>query len=114
VRELFKVVTDFNEINVDQTKEYAFSMANTYSGDSQSGQFADEIIRLVAFAKSEDAEYRLRSLAMLLPTEKLQSTFCNVDNAIHMYISIVMSSCAGERYFSKMALIEKQIALHHI
>jgi hypothetical protein len=37
---VFKVAIDFNEINADQIREYAVSMANIYSGDLQSGVFA--------------------------------------------------------------------------
>ena len=33
VREVFKVVTDFNDIDAHQIREYAVSMTNPYSGD---------------------------------------------------------------------------------
>ena len=73
-REVFKVVTDFNDIDADQMREYSLAMANTYSGDLQAGEFADEMIQFVDFAKSR--RYRTpSSLAMLLHTEDLLSTF---------------------------------------
>lgn len=49
------------------------------------------------------------SLAMLLHTEDLQSTFSNVEIAIRMYMSIMVSNCSGERSFSKMALIKNKL-----
>jgi hypothetical protein len=108
VREVFKVVTDFNEIDADQIREYAVSMANTYSGDLQSGEFADEMIQFVDFAKSRGCQTP-SSLAMLLHSEDLQSTFPNVEIAIRMYMSIMVSNCSGERSFSKMALIKNKL-----
>ena len=41
VHEVFKVVTDFNDIDADQIREYAVSMANKYSADLHSGDFPD-------------------------------------------------------------------------
>ena len=108
VREVFKVVTDFNEIDADQLREYAVSMANTYSGDLQSGEFVDEMIQFVDFATSRGCRTP-SSLAMLLHTEDLQSTFPNVEIAIRMYMSIMVSNCSGERSFSKMALIKNKL-----
>jgi len=108
VREVFKVVTDFNEIDADQIREYAMSMARTYSGDLQSGEFADEMIQFVNFAKSRGCQTP-SSLAMLLHTEDLQSTFPNVEIALRMYMSIMVSNCSGERSFSKMALIKNKL-----
>ena len=73
-REVFKVVTDFNDIDADQMREYSLAMANKYSGDLQAGEFADDIVQFVDFAKSR--RYRTpSSLAMLLHTEDLLSTF---------------------------------------
>ena len=40
VCEVFKIVIDFNDIDADQIREYAISMANTFSGDLQSGELA--------------------------------------------------------------------------
>ena len=83
-------------------------MANTYSGDLQSGEFADEMIQFVDFAKSRGCRTP-SSLAMLLHTEDLQSTFPNVEIAVRMYMSIMVSNCSGERSFSKMALIKNKL-----
>ena len=104
-REVFKVVTDFNDIDADQMREYSLAMANTYSGDLQAGEFADEMIQFVDFAKSRGCRIP-SSLAMLLHTEDLQSTFPNVEIAIRMYMSVMVSNCSGEQSFSKMALIK--------
>ena len=53
MRKVFKVVTDFNEINAEQIREYAALMASTYPGDlQQSGEFGDEMIQFIEFAKS--------------------------------------------------------------
>ena len=110
VREVFKVVIDFkfNEVNTDQIREYAVSMANIYSGDMQLGEFADEMIQFIDFAKSRGCQTP-SSLAMLLHTEDLQSTFSNVEIAIRMYMSIMVSNCSGERSFSKLALIKNKL-----
>ena len=102
-REVFKVVTDFNDIDADQMREYSLAMANTYSGDLQAGEFADDIVQFVDFAKSRDAEHLLR---WPLHTEDLKSTFPNVEIAIRMYMSVMVSNCSGEQSFSKMALIK--------
>ena len=83
-------------------------MANTYSGDLQAGEFADEMIQFVDFAKSRGCRTP-SSLAMLLHTEDLQSTFPNVEIAIRMYMSVMVSNCSGERSFSKMALIKNKL-----
>ena len=74
MREVFKVVTDFNNMDADQIREYAVSIADTYSGDLRSGEFADELIQFVDFAKSRGCQTP-SSLAMLLHSEDLQSTF---------------------------------------
>ena len=108
VREVFKVVIDFNEVNADQIREHAVSMANIYSGDLQSSEFADEMVQFIDFAKSRGCQTP-SSLAMLLHTEYLQSTFPNVEIAIRMYMSIMVSNCSGERSFSKMALIKNKL-----
>ena len=88
-------------------------MASTYPGDFQSGGFGDEMIQFIEFAKLRGCRTP-SSLAMLLHTEHLQSTFPNVEIAIHMYITIMLSNCSGERSFSKMALIKKQMAQRHV
>ena len=102
MREVFKVVTDFNDMDADQIGEYAVSMANTYSGDLQSGECADEMIQFVDFAKSRGCQTP-SSLAMLLQSEDLQSTFPNVEISIRMCMPIMVSNCSDERPFSKMA-----------
>lgn len=108
VRKVFKVVTDFNDINADQIRECAALMASTYPADLQSGEFGDEMIQFIEFAKSRGCQTP-SSLAMLLHTEHLQSTFPNVEIAIRMYTSIMVSNCSGERSFSKMALIKNKL-----
>ena len=109
VREVFKVVTDFNDIDADQIREYAISLANTYSGDLQSGEFADEMIQFVYFAKSRGCQTP-SSLAMLLHAEELQPIFPNVEIAIRMYMSNKVSNCSDERPFFTVALIETNCA----
>jgi len=44
---MFKDVTDLNEINADQIREYAVSIANIYSRDLQPSEFVDEIIQSI-------------------------------------------------------------------
>lgn len=108
VHDVFKVVTDFNEIDTDHIREYAVSMANTFTKDLQSAEFADEMIQFVDFAKSRDCQTP-SSLAILLYKEDLQSTFPNVEIAVRMYMSVMVSNCSGERSFSKMALIKNKL-----
>ena len=107
---MFKVITDFNDINADQIRECAALMASTYTypADLQCGEFGDEMIQFIEFAKSRGCQTP-SSLAMLLETEHLQSTFPNVEIAIRMYTSIMVSNCSGERSFSKMALIKNKL-----
>ena len=64
--------------------------------------------QFIDFAKSRGCQTP-SSLAMLLHTEDLQSTFSNVEIAIRMYMSIMVSNCSGERSFSKMALIKSKL-----
>jgi len=51
VREVFKVVTDFNENNAEQVRQYVVSMAYIYiyiyiySRNLQPSEFADEMIQ---------------------------------------------------------------------
>jgi len=73
----------------------------------QPSEFADEMIQFIDFATSRGYQTP-SSLAMLLHTEDLQSTFLNVEIAIRLYISIMVSNCSGERSFSKMALIRNK------
>jgi hypothetical protein len=108
VHDVFKVVTDFNEIDTDHIREYAVSMANTFTKDLQSAEFADEMIQFVDFAKSRDCQTP-SSLAILLYKEDLQSTFPNVEIAVRMYMSVMVSNCSGERSFSKMAFIKNKL-----
>jgi len=108
VRDVFKVITDFNELDADHIREYAISMANTYSSDLQSGEFPDEMIQFANFAKSRGCTTP-SSLATLLYTEDLHSTFPNAAIAIRMYMSLMVSNCSGERSFSKMALIKNKL-----
>jgi hypothetical protein len=83
-------------------------MANTYSGDLKSDEFADEMVQFVEFAKSRGC-HTPSSLATLLHSEDLQTTFPNVEIAVRMYMSIMVSNCSGERSFSKMALIKNKL-----
>ena len=46
---------------------------------------------------------------MLLHTENLKSTFPNVEIAIRMFMSVMVSNCSGEQSFSKMALIKNKL-----
>ena len=58
-------VTDFNYIiNAGQIREYAVSMANIYSRDLKPGEFADEMIQFIDFAKARGC-LTPSSLAML-------------------------------------------------
>ena len=50
VREVFKIVTDFNDIDADQIRNMQFQWQ--ISEDLPSGEFADEMIQFVDFAKS--------------------------------------------------------------
>jgi len=88
-------------------------MANKYSGDLQPGEYADEMIQFIDFNKSRGCQTP-SSLAMLLHTEDLQSTFSNVEIAIRMYLSIMVSNCSGERSFDRMALIKNKTAQHYM
>jgi hypothetical protein len=71
------------------------------------------MIQFVDFAKSRGC-HTPSSLAMLMHLEDLQSTFPNAENAIRMYMSIMVSDSSGERLFSKIALIKKQLAQYHV
>ena len=80
-----------------------------YSRDLQPGEFADERIQFIDFVKSIGCQTR-SSLAMLLHTEDLQSTFpIFVEIAIRMYMSIMVSNYSGERSHSKMAFIKDKL-----
>jgi len=66
-----------------------------YSRDLWPSEFADEMIQFTDFAKSRGFQTP-SSLAMLLHTEDVQSTFPNAEMAIRMYMSTMVSNCLGE------------------
>jgi hypothetical protein len=65
--------------------------ANTYSGDLKSDEFADEMVQFVEFAKSRGC-HTPSSLATLLHSEDLQTSFPNVEIAVRMYMSIMVQT----------------------
>ena len=110
MREMFKGVTDFNDIDADHIREYAVSMANAYSGDLQSGEFADEMIQFVDFAKSPRCQTP-SSLAMLLDSEDLQtSAHFSESRSCNSHVDVTkVSNCSGKRSLSKMDLIKNKL-----
>jgi len=85
VREVFKNVTDFNEINTDQIAQYAVSISNIFRLAAYS-EFDDDMIQFIDSAKSRGCQTP-SSLAMLLHIEDLYSTFPNVEIAIRIHVN---------------------------
>lgn len=89
VRDVYRVVTDFCELDADQIRDHAVSMAKTYSTDLQRDEFPDEMVQFVDFARSRGCETP-SSLASLLHAEDLQCTFPNVSIAVRMYMCLMV------------------------
>jgi hypothetical protein len=66
----------------------------------QSGEFGDEMILFIEFVKSRACQ-KMSSLPMLLEKEHLQSTFPNVEIAIHMYTSLWCPTVQANDHLAK-------------
>jgi hypothetical protein len=106
IREVFRVITDFDVLQAEDIRKFLVDLAKTYCADLESSVFPDEMVQFVDFAKSKKSP---ASIAMLLHTEDLQFTFPNVSIALRMYMCLMVSNCTGERSFSKLALIKNKL-----
>ena len=61
----------------------------------------------------DDVEMDVESLELrmyrLLVTKNLETVFPNTIIMLHMYLSLMISNCSGERTFSKLKLIKSQL-----
>ena len=44
-----------------------------------------------------------------LPDKEVKDSFPNVEVALRMYLSLMISNCSGERSFSKLKLIQNRL-----
>jgi hypothetical protein len=107
-RDVFVVISDFNELDSNEIRSCSLKMAQTYPSDLQANEFANEMVHFVEFAKTRKCDTP-SCMAMLIHNEDLHSTFPNVSIALRIYMSIMVSNYSGEQSFSKMALIKSKL-----
>ena len=88
MRDVFAVISDFNELESDEIRRCSSKLAQTYPSDLQADELANEMVHFVEFAKTRKCNTP-SSLAMLMYIEDLHSTFPNVS------VYLMVSNCSG-------------------
>lgn len=73
---------------------------------------SNELVHLTSFAKEyakdKDQSYE-KFLYQLILEKNLESSFCNAEIALRIYLSMMVTNCSGERSFSKLKIIKNRL-----
>jgi uncharacterized protein (DUF2252 family) len=102
----FGFLTD-KQLPVAQIKNRAAALVQSYATDLES-DFVDEFMMLRDMCGTSDQTHcdSVADMLQMLISKKLVNTFPNVHIALRIYLSILGTSCAGERTFSVLKRVK--------
>ena len=103
----FNVIINLCSLSDIDIQNEAKEFIKAYPQDFSS-VFVDEIVQFAGFAKIRSCLTPSKQ-AILLHDEGLADTFPGVYVALRIYLSMMVTSCSGERSFSKLALIKNYL-----
>ncbi|XP_066969168.1 52 kDa repressor of the inhibitor of the protein kinase-like [Macrobrachium rosenbergii] len=110
--EHFGFLNRLEDMDADEISSAAASLVSFYKGDLEPS-LKDELVHFVELVKLDikDNEKIPKELYFykILLDSGLQATFRNVEILLRIYLVLMVSSCSGERSFSKMRMIKSRL-----
>ena len=102
-----------SELSPEKLRAAAKQLIQSYPNDFDIS-FVEELHQFATFAnifadeEPEDISTELFLHRMII-SKRVQDTFPNVEIALRMYLTLMVTNCSGERSFSKLKLIENRL-----
>lgn len=116
-KQLYKIFGVFEELRLsesDKLVEKSKKLASSYPDDLEES-LADEMVQFSSLLKSQIASsinpqknYEIQ-LYKLIKDKQLEATFPNVEIALRIFLSLMVSNCSGERSFSHLKRIKNEL-----
>ena len=110
----FSVFKEMPRLTLPALKEKTKSLVSSYPEDLEDA-LEDEMTQFSALLKTGLASdipsktHYEEQLYKLIRKNNLESTFPNVEIALRIYLSLMVSNCSGERSFSKLKRIKNEL-----
>ena len=113
IAQKFGFFRNITKMNKKDLKAAAQRLVAAYSSDLDH-PFDSEIIKFLAFVQyyinEEPKKVSFEQFCYnLLHDKEVKESFPNVEVALRMYLSLMISNCSGERSFSKLKLIQNRL-----
>ena len=107
VYDKFKLVVNLCEMDDEEIRNEAGKLVLAFPNDFTE-VLADESIQFAAFSKLRSC-LTPSEQAFMLYEEGIADTFPSMNVALRIFLSMMVTSCSGERSFSKLALIKNHM-----
>lgn len=113
INQRFGFLSCFKTIKSDEWKNSCKEFAEMYHDDVNAEELESECLHLTQYLKnvlcSKNEEISISELYNLLQTDKIEDTFPNVGISLRIFLSLIITNCSGERYFSKLNKIKNKL-----
>ena len=111
VDERFGFLAEMITMEPSQLEPKAKNLVHQYRDDLDLN-LANKLIHLATFAKhyeKKKGESNKIFLYRIILQNNVQSTFCNAEVELRIYLSMMVTNCSGERSFSKLKIIKNRL-----
>lgn len=98
-------------MNSEELRQSCKEFAEFYYEDINEKELEIECLHLTEYLKIVDSEKTdsILKIYQLLKDNKIEDTFPNVEIALRIFLSMMVTNCSGERSFSKLKRIKNEL-----
>lgn len=98
-------------LNSEELRQSCKEFAEFYYEDVNEKELEIECLHLTEYLKIDDVENKdcILKIYQLLKENKIEDTFPNVEIALRIFLSMMVTNCSGERSFSKLKRIKNEL-----
>lgn len=98
-------------LNSEELRQSCKEFAEFYYEDINEKELEIECLHLTEYLKIVDSEKTdsILKIYQLLKDNKIEDTFPNVEIALRIFLSMMVTNCSGERSFSKLKRIKNEL-----
>lgn len=104
----FVFLTHLQSLNSEDLRHSCKEFAEYYHKDVNAEELLTEILHLKEYLKIVHTN-TITELYHILKEEHIEDTFPNIEIAVRIFLSIMVTNCSGERSFSKLKRIKNEL-----
>lgn len=114
INDRFGVFSQLETLNPEDLKKKCKEFADFYHEDVNEKELETECLHFKEYLKTAQSSENkdtnsISAIYRLLKENKMDETFPNIEIALRIFLSMMVTNCSGERSFSKLKIIKNEL-----